>query len=548
MTIQTIATQPFLDQKPGTSGLRKKVTVFQQANYLENFVQSIFDSIEIGLNAALTLGGDGRYYNKTAIQTIIKMAAANGFSRVLVGQNGILSTPAASNIIRKYNTLGGIILSASHNPAGPTEDFGIKYKTPNGGPAPEKVTEAIFAKSKVISAYKIADFSNVDIETIGKTMIDGFIVEVINPVADYADLMQSMFDFAAIKALFKSGFRMMFDAMHAVTGPYAQEILVNRLGAPGDNSEQPSLMNCIVSETFGGGHPDPNLTYAHELVEVLYGNEAPDFGAASDGDGDRNMVLGKHFFVTPSDSLAIIAANAKLIPAYQLGLAGVARSMPTSGAVDRVAAKLNIACYETPTGWKFFGNLMDANKVTLCGEESFGTGSNHVREKDGLWAVLCWLNIIAAKKMSVEQIVMAHWAEYGRNVYSRHDYEAIPTEAANGVMAHIKAQFNTLPNTKFGQYTVKTVDDFSYTDPIDGSISTGQGIRILFEGGSRIVFRLSGTGTDGATVRIYLEAFEPNVANHHCDAQVALAEMITIAEEISQLKQISARNSPTVIT
>ena len=548
MTIQTIATQPFLDQKPGTSGLRKKVTVFQQANYLENFVQSIFDSIEIGLNAALTLGGDGRYYNKTAIQTIIKMAAANGFSRVLVGQNGILSTPAASNIIRKYNTLGGIILSASHNPAGPTEDFGIKYNTPNGGPAPEKVTEAIFAKSKVISAYKIADFSNVDIETIGKTMIDGFIVEVINPVADYADLMQSMFDFAAIKALFKSGFRMMFDAMHAVTGPYAQEILVNRLGAPGDNSEQPSLMNCIVSETFGGGHPDPNLTYAHELVEVLYGNEAPDFGAASDGDGDRNMVLGKHFFVTPSDSLAIIAANAKLIPAYQLGLAGVARSMPTSGAVDRVAAKLNIACYETPTGWKFFGNLMDANKVTLCGEESFGTGSNHVREKDGLWAVLCWLNIIAAKKMSVEQIVMAHWAEYGRNVYSRHDYEAIPTEAANGVMAHIKAQFNTLPNTKFGQYTVKTVDDFSYTDPIDGSISTGQGIRILFEGGSRIVFRLSGTGTDGATVRIYLEAFEPNVANHHCDAQVALAEMITIAEEISQLKQISARNSPTVIT
>ena len=543
MTIQTIATQPFLDQKPGTSGLRKKVTVFQQANYLENFVQSIFDSIEIGLNAALTLGGDGRYYNKTAIQTVVKMAAANGFSRVLVGQNGILSTPAASNIIRKYNTLGGIILSASHNPAGPTEDFGIKYNTPNGGPAPEKVTEAIFAKSKVISAYKIADFSDVDIETIGKTVIDGFMVEVIDSVADYADLMQSMFDFAAIKALLKSGFQLKFDAMHAVTGPYAQEILVNRLGAP-----ESCLMNCIVSETFGGGHPDPNLTYAHELVEVLYGNEAPDFGAASDGDGDRNMVLGKHFFVTPSDSLAIIAANAKLIPAYQLGLAGVARSMPTSGAVDRVAAKLNIACYETPTGWKFFGNLMDANKVTLCGEESFGTGSNHVREKDGLWAVLCWLNIIAAKKMSVEQIVMAHWAEYGRNVYSRHDYEAIPTEAANGVMAHINAQFNTLPNTKFGQYTVKTADDFSYTDPIDCSISTGQGIRILFEGGSRIVFRLSGTGTDGATVRIYLEAFEPNVANHHCDAQVALSEMILIAEEISQLKQRSKRNVPTVIT
>ena len=552
--IQTSSTQPFLDQKPGTSGLRKKVTVFKQANYLENFVQSIFDSIEITPNAALTLGGDGRYYNKTAIQTIIKMAAANGFARVLVGQNGILSTPAASHIIRKYKTLGGIILSASHNPAGPTEDFGIKYNTPNGGPAPEKITEAIFAKSKTITQYKTSDFADVNISQIGETKVGNMTVQVIDAVADYADLIQSMFDFGAIKALFKSGFSMLFDGMHAVTGPYAQEILVNRLCAP-----QNSLMNCDVSETFGGGHPDPNLTYAHELVEVLYGDETngkqtPDFGAASDGDGDRNMILGKHFFVTPSDSLAIIAANATLIPAYKQGLSGVARSMPTSGAVDRVAAKLNIACFETPTGWKFFGNLMDANKVTLCGEESFGTGSNHVREKDGLWAVLCWLNIIAAKqkisgqKISVEQIVMAHWAEYGRNVYSRHDYEAIPTEAAHGVMAHIKTQFNTLPNTKFGQYTVKTADDFSYIDPIDGSISTGQGVRIIFTDDSRIVFRLSGTGTDGATVRIYLEAFEPNVANHHLDAQVALAEMIHIAEEISQLKQRSGRDKPTVIT
>ena len=553
MTIQTISTQPFLDQKPGTSGLRKKVKVFQQANYLENFVQSIFDSIEIGSNAALTLGGDGRYYNKTAIQTIIKMAAANGFAKVFVGQSGILSTPAASHIIRKYNSLGGIILSASHNPAGPSEDFGIKYNTPNGGPAPEKITEAIFAKSKVISAYKLSDFVDVDIETLGQTKIDrdrlgDFTIEVINPVTDYADLMASMFDFAAIKTLLQSGFKLKFDAMHAVTGSYAQEIFVKRLGASPD-----SLMNCMVSETFGGGHPDPNLTYAHELVEVLYGDEingkrTPDFGAASDGDGDRNMILGKHFFVTPSDSLAIIAANAQLIPAYKLGLAGVARSMPTSGAVDRVAAKLNIACYETPTGWKFFGNLMDADKVTLCGEESFGTGSNHVREKDGLWAVLCWLNIIAAKKLSVEKIVMAHWAEYGRNVYSRHDYEAVPSAIANGVMAHIKAQFESLPNTKFGQYTVKTADDFSYTDPIDGSISTGQGVRILFTDDSRIVFRLSGTGTEGATVRIYLEAFEPNVANHHCDAQVALSVMIAIAEEISQLKQRSGRGLPTVIT
>ena len=543
MTIQTIRTQPFLDQKPGTSGLRKKVTVFQQPHYLENFVQSIFDSIEITPNTALTLGGDGRYYNSTAIQTIIKMAAANGFAKVIVGQGGILSTPAASHIIRQYNTLGGIILSASHNPAGPTEDFGIKYNTPNGGPAPEKITEAIFAKSKVISTFKIADFSDVNIDVIGETQLDGFAVQVIDAVTDYADLMASMFDFAAIKSLLQSDFKLKFDGMHAVTGPYAKELFVNRLGAP-----QNCLMNCEVSETFGGGHPDPNLTYAHELVAVLYSTKDVDFGAASDGDGDRNMILGNGFFVTPSDSLAVIAANATLIPAYKQGLAGVARSMPTSGAVDRVAKKLNIPCYETPTGWKFFGNLMDADKVTLCGEESFGTGSNHVREKDGLWAVLCWLNIIAAKKRSVEDIVKSHWLEYGRNVYSRHDYEAVPSDVANGVMAHIKSQFASLPNQKFGQYTVKTCDDFSYTDPIDGSISTGQGVRILFTDGSRIVFRLSGTGTEGATVRIYLEAFEPNVASHHLDAQVALAEMIEIAEEISQLKLRSARGLPTVIT
>ncbi len=543
MTIQTIRTQPFSDQKPGTSGLRKKVTVFQQPHYLENFVQSIFDSIEITPNTALTLGGDGRYYNSTAIQTIIKMAAANGFSKVIVGQSGVLSTPAASHIIRQYNTLGGIILSASHNPAGPTEDFGIKYNTPNGGPAPEKITEAIYAKSKVISTYKIADFSDVNIDIIGEMQLDGFAVQVIDPVTDYADLMASMFDFAAIKLLLQSDFKLKFDGMHAVTGPYAKELFVNRLGAP-----QNCLMNCEVSETFGGGHPDPNLTYAHELVAALYSTKDVDFGAASDGDGDRNMILGNGFFVTPSDSLAVIAANATLIPAYKQGLSGVARSMPTSGAVDRVAIKLNIPCYETPTGWKFFGNLMDAGKVTLCGEESFGTGSNHVREKDGLWAVLCWLNIIAAKKQSVEDIVKSHWLEYGRNVYSRHDYEAVPSDIANGVMTHIKSQFTSLPNQKFGKYYVKTADDFSYTDPIDGSISTGQGVRILFTDGSRIVFRLSGTGTEGATVRIYLEAFEPNVANHHCDAQVALAEMIKIAEEISQLKQRSARGLPTVIT
>lgn len=549
MHIQTVPTQAFLDQKPGTSGLRKKVKLFQQPHYLENFVQSIFDTLTIEAGATLTVGGDGRYYNKTAIQTIIKMAAANGFAKVLVGQDGILSTPAASHVIRHYQTFGGIILSASHNPAGPTEDFGIKYNTANGGPAPEKITEAIFAKSKTITQYKIADFADIDLNTIGETQLDGFSVQVINAVSDYADLMAQLFDFSAIKALLQSGFSLKFDAMHAVTGPYAKEILVNRLGAPAA-----SLMNCDVSETFGGGHPDPNLTYAHELVDVLYANTAPDFGAASDGDGDRNMILGKAFFVTPSDSLAIIAANAQLIPAYKQGLAGVARSMPTSGAVDRVAAKLNIPCYETPTGWKFFGNLMDAGKVTLCGEESFGTGSNHVREKDGLWAVLCWLNIIAAKTkvigkhQSVETIVKAHWAEYGRNVYSRHDYEAIPTEHANGLMAHIKSQFLTLPNQVFGRYTVNTCDDFSYTDPIDGSVSTGQGVRILFKCGSRIVFRLSGTGTEGATLRIYLEAYEPDIANHHLDAQDALGEMIQIASSISQLRQRSGREAPTVIT
>ena len=554
MQIKTIETKPFLDQKPGTSGLRKKVKAFQQPHYLENFVQSIFDTLTIPENATLTLGGDGRFYNMQAAQTILKMAAANGFARVLVGQGAILSTPAASHIIRKYATFGGIILSASHNSAGPDDDFGIKYNTSNGGPAPEKITEAIFDKSKSITEYKIADFADVNIEKLGNTTIGDFVIEVIDPVTDYADLMTQLFDFSAIKNLLKSGFAIKFDAMHAVTGPYAKEIFVNRLGAPAS-----SLMNCELSETFNGGHPDPNLTYAHELVDVLYaqnlsGKTAPDFGAASDGDGDRNMILGKHFFVTPSDSLAIIAANAKLIPAYKNGIAGVARSMPTSGAVDRVAQKLGINCYETPTGWKFFGNLMDADKVTLCGEESFGTGSNHVREKDGLWAVLCWLNIIAEKTkranapQSVEQIVKAHWSEFGRNVYSRHDYENIPTDAANAVMTHIKSQFTSLPNREFGQYRVESADDFSYTDPIDGSISTNQGVRILFKCGSRIVFRLSGTGTEGATLRIYLEAYEPNVANHHLDAQMALSEMIEIAMKMSELKQRTNRDKPTVIT
>jgi phosphoglucomutase len=460
-----------------------------------------------------------------------------------VGQGGILSTPAASHVIRKYQTLGGVILSASHNPGGPDEDFGIKYNTPNGGPAPEKITEAIFATSKIIQQYKLQDIPDIDLNTIGLVQFDGFAVEVIDPVRDYADLMESMFDFAAIRHLFAGGFSIKFDGMHAVTGPYAKELFLSRLGAP-----ENSLMNCVVSETFGGGHPDPNLTYAEELVNIVYGAQAPDFAAASDGDGDRNMVLGKGFFVTPSDSLAIIAANAHLIPAYGSGLSGVARSMPTSGAVDRVAKRMQIPCFETPTGWKFFGNLMDANKVTLCGEESFGTGSSHVREKDGLWAVLCWLNIIAVKKQSVEAIVKAHWAEYGRNVYSRHDFEGIPTEQANAVMAHLKSQFGSLPNQIFGRYQVAQCDDFSYEDPVDGSISAGQGIRLLFKCGSRIVFRLSGTGTEGATIRIYLEAYEPDTTQHHLDAQVALAEMIQIALQVSMLVQKTGRTAPTVIT
>jgi phosphoglucomutase len=543
MNVQVIPSQAFADQKPGTSGLRKKVTAFQQPHYLENFVQSIFDSINVPKGATLTLGGDGRYYNREAIQIILKMAAANGFGRVLVGQSGILSTPAASCIIRKHKTFGGIILSASHNPGGMDGDFGIKYNTENGGPAPEKVTEAIFEQSKTIQNYKMIAAPDVALDVIGETNLAGMVVQVIDAVADYAELMESLFDFNAIKDLLASGFRMKFDAMHAVTGPYAQEIFIKRLDAPAD-----SIMNSIPLPDFGGGHPDPNLTYAHELVEIIYGENAPDFGAASDGDGDRNMILGKGFFVTPSDSLALIAANARMVKGYAKGIAGVARSMPTSGAVDMVAKSLDIPCFETPTGWKFFGNLMDAGQVTLCGEESFGTGSSHVREKDGLWAVLFWLNILSIKRQSVEQIVKRHWLQFGRNVYSRHDYEDLPLDAANGVIEHLRNNFSELVGLSFGRYTIQECDDFSYTDSIDGSISNKQGLRILFTDGSRIVFRLSGTGTSGATLRIYLEAFEPDTSKHDLDAQIALAEMIKIALQLSELKQRTGRDTPTVIT
>jgi phosphoglucomutase len=543
MQIRTIATAPYADQKPGTSGLRKRVPVFRQLHYLENFVQSIFDTIAAPPGSTLVLGGDGRYYNREAIQVILKMAAANGYARVLVGKGGILSTPAASCVIRKYQTHGGIILSASHNPGGPDGDFGIKYNTANGGPAPEKITEAIFAASKQIRQYRITDTDDVDLDKTGDRSIGDMNVSVIDPVADYAELMESLFDFAAIRALLAGGFRVRFDAMHAVTGPYAREILVGRLGAPTD-----SVMNAVPLPDFGGGHPDPNLTYAHQLVEILYGEDAPDFGAASDGDGDRNMILGRHFFVTPSDSLAILAANAHRVPGYRQGLAGIARSMPTSAAADRVARALGIPCYETPTGWKFFGNLMDAGKVTLCGEESFGTGSNHIREKDGLWAVLFWLNILAVRRQSVETIALEHWARFGRNVYTRHDYEDIPAEAANGVMKHLQDSFESLKAAQFGHLQVEQCDDFSYTDPVDGSVSTGQGVRILFVDGSRIVFRLSGTGTGGATLRIYLESFEPDVSKHHLDAQQLLATLIGIALQISELRKRTGREQPTVIT
>jgi phosphoglucomutase len=543
MTAITKSTTPFEGQRPGTSGLRKKVKVFQQPGYLENFVQSVFDSIGDFSGSTLVVGGDGRYYNKEAIQIILKIAAANGFGRVLVGCEGILSTPAASCVIRKHKAYGGLILSASHNPAGPDEDFGIKYNISNGGPAPEGVTEAVFACTGNISEYKILEVDDIALDQIGTVQMGGMQVEVIDPVADYAELMQSLFDFDAIRELLAGDFRMAFDAMHAVTGPYARVIFEEMLGAPDG-----TVINGVAKDDFGGGHPDPNLTYAEELVDMMFGEHAPDFGAASDGDGDRNMILGKHFFVTPSDSLAILAANARLIPGYADGISGVARSMPTSGAVDRVAERLGIDCYETPTGWKFFGNLMDAGKVTLCGEESFGTGSSHVREKDGPWAVLFWLNILALRRVSVEEIVKEHWMLYGRNYYSRYDYEGVDAAAAEEMMVYLRSRFEKLPGNNFGERIVKACDDFSYTDPVDQSVSSGQGIRILFEDGSRIVFRLSGTGTEGATVRVYIESFESDPERHGMDAQEALADLIEAAAVISRLQEFTGRSEPTVIT
>ncbi len=539
-----ITTRPFSDQRPGTSGLRKKVRTFQTPHYLENFVQSIFDTQADLRGGTLVVGGDGRYYNRPAIQTIIRMAVANGVARLIVGRGGLLSTPAASRVIRKYRTHGGIILSASHNPGGPDADFGIKFNTASGGPAPEGVTEAIYARTLEIGEYRTLDSAEVDLDTIGSLSLGETRVEIIDPVADYAALMEELFDFGRIRQLFNSGlFRMRFDAMHAITGPYARHILEDMLDA-----EPGTVINGEPREDFGGGHPDPNLVHAHELVALTSGRGAVDFAAASDGDGDRNMILGRNFFVTPSDSLAVMAANAHHIKGYTDGLRGVARSMPTSQAVDRVAEALGLDCYETPTGWKFFGNLLDANRITLCGEESFGTGSDHVREKDGLWAVLFWLNLLAVRKQSVAAIVQEHWRRFGRNFYTRYDYEGIDTEAASGLMDYLQARLAGLPGSVLGKHTVDYADNFAYTDPVDGSVSVNQGIRIGFSDGSRIVYRLSGTGTEGATLRVYLEAFEPDPQKQARETAEVMQPLVGIATGLAEIESRTGRKEPTVIT
>jgi phosphoglucomutase len=543
MPFTTYSTHPFSDQRPGTSGLRKRVDVFRQGNYLRNFVQSVFDTQKELAGGTLVLGGDGRFYNRDAIQIILKMAAANGVDRVLVGQGGLLSTPAASCVIRKYGAAGGLILSASHNPGGPDGDFGIKYNTANGGPASEAVTEAIFARSLEITNFRIANDDDLDIDTIAVDAMDEMRVEVIDPVADYAELMASIFDFNAIRKLLASDFRMRFDAMHAITGPYAKRIFEEMLGAPAG-----TVINGVPLEDFGGHHPDPNLVHAAALVAMTRGDDAVDFAAASDGDGDRNMILGRDFFVTPSDSLAVLAANATLIPAHRAGIPGVARSMPTSQAVDRVAAAFGIECFETPTGWKFFGNLLDAGRIAFCGEESFGTGSDHVREKDGLWAVLAWLNVIAGRKQSVADIVSTHWQQYGRNYYSRHDYEGVNSKKADSLMEALRARLPSLPGSKLGGREVSYADDFSYTDPIDGSVSERQGVRIGFGDGARIVYRLSGTGTVGATLRVYIESYEPDQTRQHLDTQSALSDLIATANSLAEIHPRTGRDAPDVIT
>lgn len=546
MTLQHIPTSPIPGMKPGTSGLRKKVTEFMQGHYLANFVQSLFNAVRPAEGfggVTLVVGGDGRYFNLEAIQTVIRIAAANGVDRLLVGQNGIFSTPAASCVIRKHKAFGGIILSASHNPGGPHGDFGIKFNAANGGPAPEKITDAIYAETLKITEILSLDTPDVDLSRIGSHSVGGAKVEIVDSVADYVELMRELFDFPALKAAFASGFRLAFDAMHAVTGPYAHAIFERELGAPAG-----TVMNGTPLPDFGGHHPDPNLVHAKALLDLMMSPDAPDLGAASDGDGDRNMIIGRGIFIPPSDSLAILSANAHLAPAYRGGLAGVARSMPTSGAVDRVANKLGIPCFETPTGWKFFGNLLDAGRITLCGEESSGTGSNHVREKDGVWAVLLWLSILAARKQSAKDIAHEHWAAYGRNYYTRHDYEDLDTPAAQGVMKAIASKLASLPGSRLNGRLVAKADDFSYTDPVDGSVTEHQGLRIIFEDGSRIVYRLSGTGTTGSTLRVYIERYEADPAKLAQETQSALADLIATAVGLAELRERTGREKPDVIT
>ncbi len=539
----TVDTRPIQGQKPGTSGLRKKTKVFKEPHFLENYVQSIFDGIGGIEGKTLVLGGDGRYFNDRASQVILRMAAANEAKRIIIGQDAVLSTPAASHLIRSRGTDGGLILSASHNPGGPDADFGLKYNTPNGGPAPENITDKIYAATQGLTRYRIIEAQDVDLSSPGIRTLADMEIEVVDPVADYAALMEELFDFDAIRALLSGGFRIRFDAMHAVTGPYAVEILENRLGAASG-----SVVNATPSPDFGGGHPDPNPIWAKDLVDAMMADNAPDFGAASDGDGDRNMIMGRGIYVTPSDSLAVLAAQAHLAPAYKGGLKGVARSMPTSAAVDRVAEAKGIPCFETPTGWKFFGNLLDAGKATLCGEESAGTGSDHVREKDGLWAVLLWLNILAETKTSVKDLLAEHWGRYGRNYYSRHDYEDVESDKANALMTELRGKLSELKGQSFAGLTVASADEFSYDDPVDGSRATAQGLRIGFENGGRVVFRLSGTGTVGATLRVYLEALETDPSRMDRDPQEALSQIIEAADAIAGIKAHTGRDAPDVIT
>jgi phosphoglucomutase len=550
MATVTRATTAFKDQRPGTSGLRKKVSTFIQPLYLENFVQSLLDELNAsvpggrGLSGhTLVLGGDGRYYNRAAVQTIVRLAAANGVARVLLGQGGILSTPAVSAVIRRHKAFGGIVLSASHNPGGPEGDFGIKYNAGNGGPANESLTEAVYARTLTINRILATDTPDIDMNQLGTQQVAKMHVEVIDPVADYAAVMRELFDFELIRGMFNNGFTMRMDTMYAVGGPYAKAILEGELGAPVG-----TVVNGEPLEDFGGLHPDPNPVNAEELIAHMSGAASPDFGAATDGDADRNMVVGRDFVVSPSDSLAVMTARATQIPGYRAGLAGVARSMPTSTAVDRVAKALGIACFETPTGWKFFGNLLDAGRVTLCGEESYGTGSDHVREKDGLWAVLFWLNLQGATGRSVESLVREHWQTYGRNIYSRHDYEGIPVDAANALMTDLRAALPSLQGQYFGKRHIVTADDFSYTDPVDHSVSSGQGVRLIFNDGARVVFRLSGTGTEGATLRVYLERYEADTLQQDAPVQYALAELVALADEVAGIRERTGMATPTVMT